>query len=143
MKKISIAAASALVCVLVFTLTKAVALEMTARSGETSEVSDLLGKSVKNFQGEDLGRLTDVVTGPEGSVGFAVLRYWISDDTQKQVAVPFGRLSCKGQECVLDTSKKMLDSAPFFVLEEDLAEPKLAEEIYRHFGVQPYWKGEE
>ena len=55
----------------------------------------------------------------------------------------FGRLSCKPQDYILDTSKKALDSAPVFVLEEDLAETKLAEEIYRHFGVQPYWAVEE
>jgi len=140
MKKMAIAAAWALVCVLALTVAMAVAQETTPTSGK---ISDLLGKSVENFQGEDLGRITDILTGPDGSIGFAVLRYWISDDTQKQVAVPFGRLSCKEQVCVLDTSKEMLDSAPLFVLEEDLAEPNLAEEIYRHFGVQPYWKGEE
>jgi hypothetical protein len=35
-----------------------------------------------------------------------------------------------------------LYSAPAFVSEDDLAEPKLAGEIYRYFGVQPYWTEE-
>jgi hypothetical protein len=37
-----------------------------------------------------------------------------------------------------------LDSAPSFVWKEDLApEKKLAEDVYRYFGLQPYWTEEE
>lgn len=79
------------------------------------------------------------MTGPEGRVAFAVLTYWISDDTQKRVAVPFSVLSCEEQNCVLNASKDTLDSAPSFVSEDDLVESKLAEDIYRYFGVQLYW----
>jgi sporulation protein YlmC with PRC-barrel domain len=112
-----------------------------SRNGETVEVSKLIGMSVKNPQGEDVGRIINIVTGPEGRVAFAVLGYWISADTQKRVAVPFGALSCEEQDCVLNATKDTFDAAPIFVSEDDLAERKLAEDIYRYFGVQPYWTG--
>jgi len=47
--------------VLALTVAMAVAQETTPTSGK---ISDLLGKSVENFQGEDLGRITDILTGP-------------------------------------------------------------------------------
>ncbi len=136
MKRIMIATALVLVLVFGYAVAKSMADEMTSKSGETSE---LLGTTVKNPQGEDLGAISEVVKGPEGRIAFAVLTYWISDDTQKRVAVPFSALSCEEQNCVLNGSKDTLDSAPSFVLEKDLAEPGLAEDIYRYFGLQPYW----
>ncbi len=133
--------ATALVLVLVFgyAVAKSVAHEMMSKSVKTPE---LLGATVKNAQGEDLGTIIDVVTGPEGRVAFAVLSYWISDDTQKRAPVPFSALSCEEKNCVLNATKDTLDSAPTFVLEDDLAEPRLAGDIYRYFGVQPYWTEE-
>jgi len=121
---------------------KSVAHERASKSGETSEASKLFGKAVISPQGEDLGTIIDVVTGPEGRAAFVVLSFWISDDTQKRIAVPFGALSCEKQTCVLHASKDTLDSAPPFVSAGDLAERKLAEDIYRYFGVQPYWTEE-
>jgi hypothetical protein len=121
------------------TLAKPMAHDTMSKSGETST---LLGAMVKNPQGEDLGNIADVVTGPEGQVAFAVIALWISDDTQKRVAVPFSTLFCEEQNCILNASKETLDSAPTFVSEDDLIEPKLAEDIYRYFGVQPYWTEE-
>src|SRR4030042_8483 len=114
---------TALVSVLIFGygVAKSIAHEKMSKSGERAEVSKLLGTSIKNSQGEDLGTIADVVTGPEGRVAFAVLAYWISDDTQKRVAIPFGALSCEEQDCVLNVSKDTLDSAPTFVSEDDLA----------------------
>lgn len=122
-----------------YSVPNAIAREMIEKSGEMSEVSELLGKGVKNPKGEGLGTITDLVAGPEGHIAFAVLSYWISSDTQMRVAVPFDALSCEGQNCVLNISKETLGFAPTFVLEGELAEQKLAEDIYRYFGLQPYW----
>jgi len=136
--------ATALVLALIFgyAAARSMAHEMTSKGRGPSEVSKLSGAMVKNPQGEDLGTITDVVTGPEGRAAFVVLSYWISDDTLKRIAVPFGALSCEKQSCVLHASKDTMDSAPLFVSEGDLAERKLAEDIYRYFGVQPYWTEE-
>ncbi len=139
MRRIMIVTALVLMLIFGYGVARSMAHEMMSKSGETSE---LLGATVKNPEGEDLGIITDVVTGPEGRVAFAVLSFWVSADMQKRVAVPFGALSCEEQDCVLNASKDALDSAPTFVSEDDLAEPKLAEDIYRYFGVQPYWTEE-
>lgn len=105
MRKIMIAAALGLVFIFGVSLAKSTGDEMMSGSGEKSE---LLGTSVKNALGENLGIITDVVIGPEGRVSFAILTYWISDDTQKRVAVPFGALSCEEQNCVLNANKDTL-----------------------------------
>ena len=139
MRKTMIVTALVLTLIFGYAVAKSMAHEMMSKSGERAEVSKLLGTLIKNPQGEDLGTITDVVTGPEGRVAFAVLSYWISDDTQKRIAVPIGALSCEEQNCVLNASKDTLDSAPTFVSEDDLVERKLAEDIYRYFGLQPYW----
>jgi hypothetical protein len=139
MGRIMFAAVLILTLVFGYTVPNVMADEMTQKSGKTSEVSELFGKGVKNPKGEDLGTITDLVAGPGGFLAFAVLSYWISADTQMRVAVPFSALSCEGQKCILNASRETFDSAPTFVLEGDLAEQKLAEDIYRYFGLQPYW----
>ena len=103
----------------------------------------LIGAMVWTPQGEYLGGIAEVVTGPEGHAAFAILSYEVAPDTQRRVAVPFGALVCEGQNCVLNASSEVLDSVPAFALDYDLAKPKLAEEIYRYFGLQPYWTEEE
>ncbi len=125
-----------------YATTRAIADERTSRSGEISEPRKLAGRTVENPQGENLGVITDIVTGPRGRTAFVVLNYWISDDTQKRVAVPVGVLSCDEENCVLHANKSALNIVPPFILEDDLAEPKLAEKIYRYFGLQPYWTEE-
>ena len=142
MRRIMLLTVLSLALIFGYPAAKSMADERMTSSGETSEVNNLRGTIVKDSHGEDLGMITDVVTGPEGRAAFAVLSYWISDDTQKRVAVPFGALSCEQRNCVLNMSKDALDSAPFFVSEDDLAERKLAEYIYRYFGVQPSWTEE-
>ncbi len=142
MRKMMIATALVLALIFGYAAARSMAHEMTSTGRGASEASKLTGAMVKNPQGEDLGAITNVVTGPEGRAAFVVLSYWISDDTLKRIAVPFGALSCEKQACVLHASKDTLDSAPYFVLESDLAERKFAEDIYRYFGVQPYWTEE-
>jgi hypothetical protein len=142
MRKTMIVTALVLALIFGYAAAKSMAHEMMVKSGEKTEVNKLSGAMVKNLQGKDLGTITDVVTGPQGRIAFAVLTYWLSDDTQKRVAIPFGALFCKEQNCILNTNKNTLDSAPTFALEGDLVEPKLAEDIYRYFGIQPYWTDE-
>jgi sporulation protein YlmC with PRC-barrel domain len=121
--------------------------EMTAKSGETCEIKNLVGASVKNPQGEDLGLIIDFVKDSNDRAVFAILVYGDYEtygDFGKQVAIPFAALSCMEQNCILNASKDRLDSAPSFVWKEDLdPEKTLAEDIYRYFGLQPYWTEEE
>ena len=143
MKRIMLAVVLVLALIFGYTVAKSMAHGTMSKSGEVSEVSNLIGTTIKDSRGEDLGTITDIVAGPEGRAAFAVLRYWVSDDTQKRVAVPLGTLSCEEQNCVLNASKETLDSAPTFFSDDDLAEPKMAGDIYRYFGIPPYWMDEE
>jgi len=96
---------------------------------------------VRNSQGEDLGRLQDVVIDTQGHVPFAVINHGgYLGVGGKLVAVPFGALSfdAAGKHLVLNTTKQKLDSAPAFKA-SDLANQKWAEDMYRYFGLQPYW----
>ena len=133
------AVALSLVFIMGFTLGKPVAQSMS----KSRERPLLVGARVEDSQRDYLGEIVEVVDGPEGRVAFAVLRYWISDDTQARVAVPLGAFSCEGQACVLQSNRDILESAPPLISKDDLNDPKKAENIYRYFGVQPYWSDEE
>ena len=142
MKRVMFAVALVLALIFGLTVARSMADGMMSKSGEASKVSKLIGATIKDPRGKDLGTITDVVTGPEGRVAFAVVSYWIFDDTQKRVAVPIGALFCQEQNCILNASKDTLDSAPTFVSEDDLVEPKMAGDIYRYFAIPPYWTEE-
>ena len=143
MKRLMLAVMLVLALIVGYAVTESMAHGAMSKSGEASEVSKLIGTTIKDSRGEDLGTITDIVTGPEGRAAFAVLSYWVSDDTKERVAVPLGALSCEEQNCVLNASKDTLDSAPTFLSEDDLADPQIAGNIYRYFGIPPYWTDEE
>ena len=112
---------------------------MTPLSGGTSDFSNLMGKTVKNFQGDDLGTISELVKGPEGRIAFVILNYKATDNTRKITAVPIGALSCDKQNCVLNASRETVGTTPPFVSMDDLAKTRTAVNIYLYFGVQPYW----
>jgi len=102
-------------------------------------LSDIKGSQVKNMQGEDLGTLDDFVIDTDGRVGFAILSH-----ADKLVAVPFDAITYDQSEkrLSLNMSKERIESAPAFDKTTDLSRPAWTDEIYRYYGVQPYW-GEE
>jgi len=99
-----------------------------------------LGKPVKDQQGEELGRIHDIVFDPQGRVPFAVLSeggLWGVGG--KLVAVPFNALAFGSDEYfTLNATKEELASAPGFN-RNDLSDQKWAENVYRYFGLQPCW----
>ena len=107
--------------------------------GGTSDVSNLTGKTVNNFQGDDLGTISEFVKGPEGRIAFAILNYRVTDNIRKIIAVPIGALSCGKQHCVLNASRETVGTTPSYVSMDDLAKTRAAANIYLYFGVQPYW----
>ena len=139
MKKIM----AAMVLVFMFTFgyeaAKSMEDHMTPLSGGTSDVSNLIGKTVKNFQGDDLGIISEFVKGPQGRIAFAILNCKVTVNTGKKIAVPIGALSCGKQNCVLNASRETVGTTPPFVSMDDLAKTRTAVNIYLYFGVQPYW----
>ena len=118
------------------------AAEPMAQSwGRAYSFDQIRGTLVKNQQGQELGRINDIVIDTQGHVPFAVLThggYW--GMYGKLVAVPFSALSfdAMGKYLVLNASKEKLDAAAAFKM-SDLADQKWAEDTYRAFGQQPYW----
>ncbi len=141
MKKIMVAMALVFIFALGYETAKSMEDHMTRLSGGT-DVSNLKGKTVKNFQGDDLGMISEFVKGPEGRIAFAILSYRVTDNTRKLIAVPIGALSCGEQNCVLNASRETVGTTPPFVSMDDLAKTRTAVNIYLYFGVQPYWTEE-
>jgi len=128
-----------------FAAVSSTAHEMMSSAG-TSDTKDLVGASVENPQGEFLGIITDFVEEPGGRVTFAILNFGRDEDYGdggRMVAVPFDSLSCAGQDCTLDSTYENLVSSPVFMSKDELTERRLAEDIYRYFGVQPFWTEQE
>ena len=97
--------------------------------------SEVIGTEVKNPQGEDYGKISDLVVDTNGRVPFAILAYG-----EKSVAIPFGSLKYhrEGKHLVLNFEKEKLDSAPSFD-KSQLANRTWVEDNYKHFGQAPYW----
>ena len=100
----------------------------------------VLGKPIKNQQGEELGRVYDIVFDPQGRGPFAVLSQGgLWGVGGKLGAVPFTALTFDSDEYVtLNTTKEKLASAPSYKF-SDLSYQKWGENVYRFFGLQPYW----
>jgi hypothetical protein len=137
----NIMAAMALIFMVYFVCEAGWSMEdrMMPLSGGTTDISNLTGKTVKNFQGDDLGTIREFVKGPEGRIAFAILSYRVTENTRKIIAVPIGALSCGQQYCVLNASRETVGTTPPFVSMDDLAATRTAVNIYLYFGVQPYW----
>ncbi len=137
---------AAMALIFVFTLGYGVARSMENHmmpvSEGTSDVSKWIGKTVKNFQGDDLGTISEFVKGPEGHIAFAMLSYRVTDRTRKMIAVPVSALSCGNESCVLNASRETVGTTPPFVSKKDLAQTRRAANIYFYFGAQPYWTEE-
>jgi hypothetical protein len=112
---------------------------MTSNWDRAFALSDIKGSNVKNMQGEELGTLDDFVIDTDGRVGFAILSYG-----DKLVAVPFDAITYDQSEKQLfvNMSKERIESAPEFDKKTDLSRSTWSDDIYRYYGVQPYW-GEE
>jgi hypothetical protein len=113
---------------------------MTKGSSRPYEASKLVGTYVKNLQGEYLGRVNDFIINKD-RIAFGILSHGgFLGMGGKLVAIPFGALSFehKGGYFVLDISRDRLESAPEFDRTR-FASPTWAEDVYRFFGLQPYW----
>ena len=114
---------------------------MTKGGYQSYEMIATIGTSVHNPQGEYLGRIGDFVYDAEGHVDFAILSvggFWRIGG--KRIAVPFAALSYDSQNrhFILDTTAERLESAPRYD-SKALGDRKWADQVYRYFGLQPYW----
>jgi sporulation protein YlmC with PRC-barrel domain len=110
----------------------------------TYEVSRLLGAELENPLGEAVGTIQDFVFDSHGHIDFVILSHnfwWEYVPMPSQtVAVPFSEITVKPNEgiSILKFSGWKLDFVPKFD-KSDMNNRKWAENVYRYFGLQPYW----
>jgi len=106
------------------------------------KASELIGKSVENLQGDNLGKIEELAIGSTGKVEYAVLSYGgILGMGDKLFAVPFTSLahSQDGDNLTMDIPQKKLENAPGFNKNEwpDMTDEKWKSgisEFYRSTG---------
>lgn len=109
---------------------------------EQFKFSELIGSSVQASQGERIGTVDDLV------INFTDKRavYSVFSEGEgpegRLVAVPFSTLSGGGENIVVfnGTREKLLASPDFRWT--NTADRDYAEDIYRYYGLQPYWEEE-
>lgn len=109
---------------------------------ETKDANAWIGKHVKNTQGEDLGKVKDFVRDNNGEISLAVISHGgLLGVGKKDVAVPFSALSFNkaGDHVVINATKDQMARAPEVKRGENLHDRTFAENVYRYFGVRPYW----
>jgi sporulation protein YlmC with PRC-barrel domain len=124
--------------------TSGAAMSQTAAKGyeRAYQTSETIGMKVKSQQGQDLGKIQDVVYDSSGRIAFVVVSTsGVAGMKDKKVAVPFTamRVSQDGKEATLNISKDKLESARTWD-KSILRDSSAAADIFRHFGQQPYWE---
>jgi sporulation protein YlmC with PRC-barrel domain len=100
----------------------------------------LMGAEVQTPKGEEVAQVNDlVIDSANGHIVFVVLSD-IAGRRDTLLSVPFSALSRRGDNVfVLNTTKNQLASAPRFNEVADLGNLRFAENVYRFFGLRPYW----
>ena len=108
--------------------------------------STIIGDSVVNRAGENLGKIEEIMLDLEkGRVAYAVLSFGgFLGMGEKLFAVPFEALKLDGsrEHFMLDVDKDKLRNAPGF---DKNNPPKAADrtwgaEVYKFYGYTPYWQ---
>ena len=114
-------------------------VSMAKGSDRAHVFSNLSRATVKDSQGEYVGRITDLVIEPDGRISFAVFSpLWAYGINERLVAIPFNALSFKDESLVVDTTSEKLVNAPSFS-RSYLNALNWAEDSNRYFGIQPSW----
>jgi len=112
------------------------------------KASEVIGSKVKNPQGEDLGKVEELVVDPgSGSIEYAVISFGgFLGMGDKLFAVPFSLLKApevpegdRFAHFTLNVDKARMEKAPGFDKNNwpDIAAPTWAEEIHRYYGTTP------
>ncbi len=109
--------------------------------GREYTFGQIVGTVVKNDQGQELGRISDIVLDSHDRIPFVIISHGgVFGMGGKQVAVPMSALNynTQGKYLALNMDQAKFNAAPNFTL-NDLSNPQWASQEYRYFGQQPYW----
>jgi sporulation protein YlmC with PRC-barrel domain len=111
--------------------------------------SKLIGADVENTQGEDLGKIEDIVVDRhDGRMTYAVLSFGsFLGLGGKYFAIPWNALTVKAGEedtLILNMDKERLQNAPGFDKNNwpNMADRTWGQEVHTYYGTQPYWERE-
>jgi hypothetical protein len=115
--------------------------EPLSKNGIT-HASDFMRMNVKDREGRSLGKMSDLVFDREGRIAFAILTYGgFLGIGRKKAAVPFNALRFSPEEKVLVINKVKEEFEWAYAYKKGtLRELGTAADIYRFYGVQPYWE---
>ncbi len=108
-------------------------------------VSTLVGDNVVNANGEDLGKIEEIMIHIDsGKVAYAVLSFGgFLGMGDKLFAIPWETLTLDEdeKEFILNVEKEKLENAPGFDKDNwpDMADRKWGSEIYSYYGYKPSW----
>ena len=111
------------------------------KTRNTLSATTLIGDPVVNRNGENLGKIEDLMIDPERSrVSYAVLSFGgFLGMGNKLFAVPLQamRLSREDKRFVLDVDKERLKNAPGFDKDQwpDFADPAYNTKLYSYYGI--------
>ena len=106
--------------------------------------STLAGDKVKNLEGEDLGKIEEIMIDLQsGRVAYAVVSFGSSFmHSGKLFAIPWASLAVdQGDKKVfLNVSRETLESAEGFDKDQwpDMADPSFRTRTYEHYGVESW-----
>jgi len=119
-------------------------ISMTKGWNRPYEATEIVGTKVRDPQGEEVGKIDDLVFDDEGRISFAIVGYggFLGID-QNLVAVPVNSLSYNEEprHFVLNATKEEIRSSPLFS-KKVLDDPRWADRTYRYFGQQSNWTDE-
>ena len=122
--------------------------DRSASNGPGPEVMDadtLIGDSVVNAAGEDLGEIKAIMLDVEsGRIAYAVLSFGgFLGMGNKLFAIPWSALTLDAGEkrFVLDIAKERLNNAPGFDKDHwpSMADAIWARQLHEYYDVRPYW----
>ncbi len=118
----------------------------TEHKREVMSASTLIGDAVVNAQGEDLGKVEEIMLHvPSGRIAYAVLSFGgFLGMGNKLFAVPWDALTLDEveHEFILNIDKRTLEEAPGFDKDNwpDMADREFGSKIFGHYGYRPYWE---
>lgn len=120
--------------------------QMQVFSTAPLKASSMIGTSVVNPAGDNLGDLKEIVIDPRsGKVAYAVVSFGgFLGMGEKLFAVPFSALQFNPEEneYLLDVPKDRLKTAPGFDPEHwpAMSDEKWNREVYKFYDRSPYWE---
>ena len=115
---------------------------------QVMDADTLIGDSVANGSGEDLGKIEAIMLDvTSGRIAYAVLSFGgFLGMGDKLFAIPWSALTLDtDNKCfVLDVPKEQLENAPGFDKDHwpSMADPTWANDVHRYYNARPYWDDE-